>query len=259
MWRRKKNARPKYKPSVSYGRPRDVVRRRPPRSKFVTVPERLFGTDRANLSLEGLRPGPQELKFVSGMAYGYYSVGARYLLCNGLQMGSAMYERIGDTVRMRALDARVVVTPRIEALAIPTRTSIFRMLIVYDKFANGTGMANMEYILDSSTEPKDGLGYSMALYNMTFRNRFDILYDETQALGCSQQPTGAQPAPLLFNAKLALDLPVYYTGNDNGPGAIGSGCLYVIVVSNFSDTEEARPYGPLVQMNSRMHFEDDSS
>lgn len=108
------------------------------------------------------------------------------VLLNGTQTGSGFWNRIGSKTKMKSVQIRGTITQQATALE-----SLLRMIIVYDKQANGA-FPSLGSILESRDQSG---GQSNTIYsNMKTesRDRFEIIRDETWRAPSATYTAGVQ-------------------------------------------------------------------
>lgn len=194
---------------------------------------------RTVLRTGGLLPYPSniERKFLDTAIVDDVSTTASITALNAMNSGTTASNRIGRRILMKSLQVRALIEREDPA---STTAEHMRMMVVYDRQANGALPAITDILVTASVE---------ALRNMANVGRFFVLFDEfidvsTAAGGRSQQS---------FNKFVKFNLPVFYNAGIAGTVAdIATGSLLMVYVGN----RAAGVDDINVSMNCRLRFTD---
>lgn len=146
--------------------------------------------------------------------------------------------RIGDSIRINSLTLRWAVAPGIKQRFIGYS---YRIIAVIDYGSNGNSPVGLSAIYSLPSSPS--LPNTNAFFNPTQAQRYEVLYDRTFDVPCTNLPTGnvfPYPDDQLYpidtqtgSAYIPLDLPVEYNKNaDNSYISLVSGSILVFAIAN---------------------------
>lgn len=197
------------------------------------------------LKVQALRTGgwanPQiaETKFIDNTASTTLATAAATfssaILLNGCVQGTEAVNRLGRKIVMTSLYLKGTATLQ----AASTQGGYVRIMVVYDRQANGTAPAITDVLLaDSSISPN----------NLSNRERFVKVIDhETQNVSTQ----GDFAVPFEIYRKLNLETN-FNTGNAGTVGDITTGSLYMFLAQSASIATA----GPVVNWRARVKFAD---
>lgn len=170
------------------------------------------------------------------------SAGAIYSVAlNGVSQGPAQWQRIASRIHMTSLYVRGYFV-RNGVGAPTTDPTRVRVLLVYDKQANGAAPGNLDVI--NTREPTAGAAgvaaqQFLAGMNMDNRDRFVILRDKIVTLPpiANAAPFWTSPFPLPGQLEFIefvklKKLEAHYKGATSGSGDIATGSLQLMVLSD---------------------------
>lgn len=158
-------------------------------------------------------------------------------LINGCARGDALNERIGRATHMQSVYVRGLV----DANATTGIAQIARVLIVYDRQANGVAPAITDIL--THVHPYGHVNLSNSL-------RFSVIADQDYEI---YDRTNGGDVDRSINIYRKLDLPVHYNSGDAGTVAdITTGALYLIGLTNaaIGDTDST------MQVQARVRYTD---
>lgn len=161
------------------------------------------------------------------------------VMVHNIQKGDSVIERRGPIVTMKRLEIRGTLHCGLYAAH-----NTFRFTLVYDRqpLPGVQGFPDLSEIFDGALASAHGSsisGYPFGFSNQNYRNRFDVLFQETIQLSRGQYQTGSSPVTwdndpkdnFAFNRDLYLrDLPIRYAeGELSGyQGVVLQGNLYMV-------------------------------
>lgn len=177
----------------------------------------------------------------------------QFFLLNGLNSGTAVYNRIGSKTTIKSFQFRASIDP----VGAQANTDVVRIIVFYDKNANKTLPT-----LASLIESKNAIGTPLSniddMRNIDNTERYKILYDQEFYLPA----VSGTPFITSFNSEYPgvidwykkLDLPSQYTGTQIVTvlptiAEITSGSLYMMMYSSVAT-------GYTVSGVARIRFED---
>nr|QGF19364.1 capsid protein [Antarctic circular DNA molecule] len=177
----------------------------------------------------------------------------QFFLMNGLNQGSAVFNRIGSKVTFKSFQFRASIDP----VAAQANTDVVRILLIYDKSTNKSIPTFADII-----QSKDGIGTPTSniddMKNIDNTERFKIIFDQSHYLPA----VSATPFTVSFNSEYPGTIEQYtkfehqtqYTGTQpvgTMPvvANITSGAIYMILYSSL-------PTGYLVTGTARLRFDD---
>jgi len=194
-------------------------------------------------------------KKVVDIVYATYAVeetGTVLTLLNGCAPGSQNFNRIGRKINMKSLQIRGMIYNT--DLSVGAR--LIRMIVVYDKQANGTAPTYANIVTSNDISgATSSTAYDMV--NLNNRERFEIIRDKCWVFGPLQNTTDqslagdSQVACLNEFIPLKNRQTIYNAGAAGTVGDIASGSLYVFWIAN-----TANATGSSVQCSYRMRFVD---
>jgi len=165
-----------------------------------------------------------------------------FVLLNGVATGTDFTDRIGRKILMKSLFIRGLIYPQDTTVL----NNMCRMIVVYDKQANGTAPVITDVLkTDSAT----------AQLNLNNRDRFEVIFDKQWTAG-AMNTTATQTysnAPVHRSVKLykRLNHEVQFGGTTNAIGSIQTGSLYLFTLGIQSDGD-----GHLLGITVRIRFKD---
>jgi len=158
-------------------------------------------------------------------------------LLNGCVPGSDNYQRIGRRTGLLSLHIRGFVYP--ESLVTGQIAYAFRMVVVYDKQANGAAPVWSDVVLSQNAAGATSSG-PLDMINLVNQDRFEIVRDVTYSAPFTSPSAGASDNNSVMIDEF-LDLggrPTIYNAGTAGTIAdINSGSLYIFwVTTNVSAT-----------------------
>lgn len=160
---------------------------------------------------------PAERKFVDVTQNVDANTTGGIQLLNGVVPGTAATQRIGRMIHLKALElyvlSKVTLTTGVD--------QFFRLLAVFDKQTNGAALA--------ITDVLESVG-TVSHRNLSYIDRFDILYDSTFHLNASAEPDSQKVTRV--NIPLRGKITRYNTGTAGTVADITHGSLYFIVIGS---------------------------
>lgn len=190
------------------------------------------------------------------------------ILLNGLEDGSAYWNRIGRKINMTSYTIEGSFIPNDDAVAGPRPTFHIRYLVVYDRQPNGT-LPNFSDILTSRTKTGTAVSTVYAQVNEANKDRFLVLENklitvpaseltattefESTSWGCRNlKVLDWDPVNIKTYRKLPA-LPVSYSASTGDIGDIRTGSLFLMLCHNSGEAGEC----PLQFIGStRLRFAD---
>lgn len=227
-YKRARSASKRYKPK--YSAYKTSYRRR----KYSSQPTQKYGW-RGNLSIvKRAVSSMAERKWVdtgfqTAEIYDSFS-GTMFLTVNGIAQGDGQSQRIGKEVTLTSVQVEGCFMPQNELV----EAQRVRMLLVWDESPNSTA-ATIDQILQTS-----GPNAAFAFMNLSYRQRFRILAEETFTIGFVKE-YGTAPdvirytiSPVTANVSryVKLNHKCVYSGTTNSATSIATGALYLLVVGS---------------------------
>ena len=206
-----------------------------------------------NLSV-GAGLGTTEKKVIDNntTTYQVENTGTQLQLLNGCVPGSQNFNRIGRKIFMRSLQIRGDVSLTDTTAG---KGAVFRMVIVYDKQANGSA-PTWANIMTSQNIAGTTASDVYAMVNLDNRDRFVILRDKLYVPGEIDATAGQSyaigPGVIILNEYIPLKLETIYNAGTAGTiGDITSGSLYCFWIANAANAS-----GVTAHVAFRVRFED---
>lgn len=155
------------------------------------------------------------------------------LLLNGCIAGSQNYQRIGRKIHLKSLQIRGLLLPADDT----TQDQQIRMLVVYDKQANGAAPTYGDVIKSQNIAGTTSSSH-MDMVNLDNRDRFEIIRDRTWAIAkrdtTATSAFSGSPTTICVEEFVRLQdrETIYNAGTAGTVGDIQSGSLYFFVISN---------------------------
>lgn len=144
-------------------------------------------------------------------------------LLNGVATGDDFTDRDGRRITMTSLYIQGMVT----AVDNVTGASLARLIVVYDKQANGAAPAITDVLKAAD---------SYAQINLNNRSRFQIIADKRYALGpmsdTATQAFAGSPSVMPVKIYRKLNLETQYSGTGATIASIATGSLYMLTIGN---------------------------
>lgn len=181
-------------------------------------------------------------------------------LLNGIAQNVQQDGRIGSQVDLKRLNMNVTwkLPPSNPAWEDRTMSFAVRLAIIWDRQPNGVA-PQMTDIYSEDINVTNGHVQPISMRNLANRDRFKILYDRTECL-CH-----GGDASIVFQKYLKLKGRTTYSQAGAGIGAISSGALYVMCISDAADgttnggEDHDDPWGggvPWINAKFRVRFTD---
>lgn len=187
----------------------------------------------------------KELKFVDVSETSVVlSSTATFTLLNGLQIGDDFFNREGRKVVMVSSHLNGHIVPTEDATS--TGPDYIRIMIVYDRQANGAVPSSITTILTGIDNAGTATTVAKSPFNMTNSDRFQIVMDKrfsvgvggsitaapgTAATALGQYLGGAQDNKVSNYRKLFLETKYQSSSNPSVVADIASGSLYLVTLS----------------------------
>ncbi len=158
---------------------------------------------------------------------------------NLMDVGSAVGQRNGRRAEMVSVYIRYCIQ-----LGATETTSTVRLLLIYDKQANGAAITAPD-VLDANTPE--------AMLNMDNRERFDILWDKTFGMNITAADSGSGPNQHHVFLKKFVKLrnrEIIFSGTGGGIADIATGALYLMSLS----TEAVGATAPVGNFVTRLRY-----
>lgn len=181
-----------------------------------------------------------------------------YTLLNGVAQGAAFYQRLGNRFRVKAIHLKAVFYPLRTTTAL---SEMMRVMIVYDRQANGAAPVLSDLLLDrnnagtTGTDPLSGI-------NIDKRSRYTVLYDFMQELpshtvtGAVITNVGDSANGTIYKLNKVISFPNGLTCQCDGAtaaiGDIETGSIYMITFGNVASGSE----GFTCNSSARVYFAD---
>lgn len=152
---------------------------------------------------------------------------ATTILCNGLSPSATIEGRIGEKIRMTRMQGNFAVATAGAAIAGTTSTYYFRLMLIYDKQPNGSGITLNQLFINS------GAGNTfLSLLNPAGSDRYKVLFDKIYNM-----PIGGGVANVSENRIIRVDKKLrhmthYNDGNAGTVSDINTGSLYWLLCSD---------------------------
>jgi len=171
-------------------------------------------------------------------------------LLNGCIAGSQNFQRIGRKINLRSLQIRGVLYPA----DLTTNAQLTRMIVVYDKQANGAAPTYAN-VIQSQNIAGTTSSTATDMVNLDNRDRFEIIRDKTFSFSFTDAASGfsSSPGNYEINEFIRLqDRPTIFNAGTAGTvGDIQSGSLYIFWIST-----QANATGSTFQGSYRTRFLD---
>lgn len=184
----------------------------------------------APLASRGFRfPMKGELKFAEvdstgAIAFGVPATGATgalsIVLLNGLSLGTAAQTRVGRKINMRSIMMRAYFNA-----AATTTSGFVRVMLVYDRQANGTAPTAADILAQGGTP------FITSINNLDNRERFLVIHDKTRYLSAGSAVSDTNAIYYKKYKRLALET-TYNSGSSGTVGDINTGAMYLVVFTS---------------------------
>lgn len=176
------------------------------------------------------------------------------ILLNGTGQGLNVNARIANRIHLKKTHLKYFIGDN----GVPVTDSIVRVMVVYDREADGAlpsvfGGQTTNSILDNTS-----VASSLSFQNPNNRDRYTILYDKSTEMvhNALQAVSGttsiALPRWKNKSKMIPLDSFTQYNASGAGVTEINSGALYLVVMSNIISGSNA----PIMTFNNRLYFTD---
>jgi len=202
------------------------------------VRARMAGSTRAPIRTGGFyglynRRGREELKVIdTTLTTTNVGTGGTFFLLNGINQGSDYTQRIGRKVILKSLLLRATCLPNTSSST--PAGDVIRFLVVYDCQTNSATPAIGDVLQNSSINDP---------MNLNNRDRFKIVADKFVTLNaCTYVATALTVgAPQTKQVKLykKMNLEMIFSGTGATVGSIGTGALFLILISGFNGQSTA--------------------
>ena len=199
---------------------------------------RMAGSTRAPLRTGGFyglynRRGREELKVIdAALTTTTVGTGSNIYLLNGVAQGTDYTNRIGRKVILKSLLIRATCIPN-TASNTPAG-DVIRMLVIYDCQTNSAAPVIGDILQNSSINDP---------MNLNNRDRFKVIADKYITLNACQYAAGTLTAgsPQTKQVKLfkKMNLEQIFSGTNNTVGSIGTGALFLVLISGFNAQSQA--------------------
>lgn len=179
-----------------------------------------------------------------------------FVCLNATKEGNASFERNGRRIVMKSLHLNGIITPNASAPG-STVSKYGRIMVIYDKQANGAAPALADVLLSESAGSSETNVYSGL--RMANRGRFEIIIDERIVFPPITASAGAISSALCLTGEEAKisrfsrlkDRVTEYNGSNASPSVaeITTGSLYLLVLGETATTADYN-----FKWNSRLKF-----
>lgn len=160
-------------------------------------------------------------------------------LMNGVSQGTDYNARIGRKIVMKSFLIRV---QKQYNTTVPAQPCNVRWILFYDKQTNGAAPSASDFFQQSASISEN----MVSPINLNNRDRFIVLKDKMMSLNGSAIATG------WFKKFQRINLEVIYNATGNTVGAIQTGSMYLLAVTDFQDAT----YNLVCDISTRVRFLD---
>lgn len=210
----------------------------------------------------GTTPEIKAITTLNGSETVSLSTTATFTLLNDVVEGSGFYNRIGRRITMKSVYINGLITRTLGNAAVTTEDYV-RIMVIFDRQANGAFPANTDVLRDSN---RAGTQTTTALsgVNLNYRERFVILADIRVYLpplgiaGVNPANTLLSPDPNIEPFKISRfiklkGLQTLYDDSTGGIADISTGSLFLMTYANVTAVANA---GWNFSFNARMRYWD---
>jgi hypothetical protein len=162
---------------------------------------------------------------------------AVYAVLNAPVPGTGTNTRIGDRIRIKSIQLRLLIVPNVLQAGI---VEYVRWLLVWDRQPNGALPASPLPLLSTAVE---------IMPNVDYKYRFEILKDELNIVADDGSVTPVDTSNSIFNFYKKCHKVSQYTGSAGTIADIASGSLLLVAYGNGAVTPSSIVY------YSRIHYE----